>query len=357
MKIATLAAKAVAAGTIGLIALTGCSSPGGSSADAVSATGPVVIQYNPTLYSWAGIIAQNEGFFKKNGVNAELKQIDNGTLATTALASGDITMAFQDLSLVSPYLNKGQKFTAITATGQLSWDVVAPKSSGSPTDFPASVASLKGKKIGVPSLGSVAYYYAQAYLKAAGVDPSSVQFVAVGPFAQVPAVIATGQVDAAVITPDQTYQLEQAGSVKVLFSAVKDRAKVDSELAKVIGTPGAFYFAQSSWAKGNPELVKKVQRSIAQADVWAHDPANLPALTTMLQQMKLLPAKITDQKALQNYVAYAVTFLTTHASPANMQAYVDFWKSNGLLKADVTGAGLLSPTMATTAEQTTAQAK
>jgi NitT/TauT family transport system substrate-binding protein len=354
LKIATFVTKAVAAGAVGLIALTGCSTPGNNPA---GANGPVVIQYNPTLYSWAGIIAQNEGFFKKNGVNAELKQIDNGTLATTALASGDITMAFQDLSLVSPYLNKGQKFTAITATGQLSWDVVAPKNSSSPTAFPASVASLKGKKIGVPSLGSVAYYYAQAYLKAAGVDPSSVQFVAVGPFAQVPAVIATGQVDAAVVTPDQTYQLEKAGSIKVLFSTVKDRDKVDSELAKVIGTPGAFYFAQSAWATKNPGEVKKVQKAIAQADVWAHDPANLPALTSMLQQMKLLPANITDQKALQNYVAYAVTFMSTYASAANMQAYVDFWKSNGLLKADVTGAGLLSPTMATTEEQTVAQAK
>jgi NitT/TauT family transport system substrate-binding protein len=353
VKFGSLFLRACAAVAVGLTVLTGCAAGPAAQGDSDQ---KVVIQYNPTLYSWLGLIADKAGMFKANGVTSELKQIDNGTLATTALASGQITLAFQDLSLVSPYLNKGQKFTAVSGTGLLSWDVIAPKGTASGT-FPESLKSLEGKRIGVPSLGSVAYYYARSYLREAGVDPDKVQFVAVGAFAQVPAVIATKQVDAAVVTPDQTYQLDQAGSIDVLFSAVNDREKVDPKLQKVIGTPGAFYFAQSAWVDANPELVRNVQKSLAQADVWAHDPANRSTLIGYLDELQLLPKTLTETSAKEAFVSYALKFMAGQASPEDMQAYVQFWKSNGVLTLDISGEALLAPSTPKTAADIAALAK
>lgn len=339
MKFTSRTLRALILASIGALVVTGCAgkTDGGG-------TDKVLIQYNPTAYSWLGIVAEKAGIFDENGIDAELKQIDNGTLATTALASGDVTLAFQDLSLVSPYLNKGQDFTAVTATGNLSWDIVAPGSE-KPTSFPESVADLKGKKIGVPALGTVAYYYAQAYLKEVGIDPKEVDFVAVGPFAQVPAVIANGQVDAAVVTPDQTFQLQQTSEVDVLFSAVKDKDKLSKELATVVGTPGSFYFAQTKWVNADQERTENVQKSLVQAQEWAQDPANITELTKILKDMKLLPANIQDDKKLEEFVSYATQFMNSQAAASDMQAYVDFWTSNGVLSADVTGEQLLSPTI------------
>jgi NitT/TauT family transport system substrate-binding protein len=321
---------------VGLLAVTAC---GGS---ATSSHGSrVVIEYNPTLYSWLGVIAQKQGFLKDNGVDAKLEQIQNGTLATTALTSGDIDLAFLDLSLVSGYLNKGEHFTAITGTGKMAWDMVAPKSASAAT-FPASVHSLAGQPVGVPALGSVAYYYARAYLQAAGVNPDNVHYVAVGPFAQVPAAISQGQVKAAVVTPDQTYQLQKSGGVNVLFSSSKDRSLVPPPMQKVIGVPGAFYWARSDWAKKNPTLVGEVQRAMAQADVWAHDPANLSKVTSILSGLSLLPKTFSSQAETEAYVKYSLGFMSSAASQADMAASIAFWKSNKVLTADVSAKELLS---------------
>ncbi|MGB9043852.1 MAG: ABC transporter substrate-binding protein, partial [Pseudolabrys sp.] len=93
--------------TIALMAggvLLAASLAGISSAAAQGKKIVVAIPGIPPIYSVTiAFVAEKQGFFKKHGVDVEIRPFDNGTAAARAVVAGDIDMAW---SPTPPVINQ-----------------------------------------------------------------------------------------------------------------------------------------------------------------------------------------------------------------------------------------------------------
>jgi NitT/TauT family transport system substrate-binding protein len=255
-----LGVTAVAAA--GFIALAGCSSGSSSSAAASSgASGSgagnttIRIALNNTSDSLPIVVAEKQGFFAKNHL----------TVQPTTLA--DITVI---PSLLGRQYDVGFTVAPIFINA-VSAGVKAVMISGNDGDSPAhqgvqvfvgkgitSAASLKGKRIGSPTLTGNINTATKAWLAGNGVDPKSVQFVQV-PTPNMTDELKAGQIDAAeLIYP--FISAAKAGGFKSLGDP--ERSLTSSYLG------GTYWSASSDWAKANPTAVAGFRAAIKEADAW-----------------------------------------------------------------------------------------
>ena len=114
------------------------------------------------------LVAQELGYFKEEGIDAEFVPTNGGNLALIQLAAGN-----GDIGCISP----GNVIAGIQpSVGMqvISFYNVYYKNIWSVSVLPdspiKSLAELRGKKIGVASMGSSAVLYGKAYLAKAGVE-------------------------------------------------------------------------------------------------------------------------------------------------------------------------------------------
>ncbi|MDE3102102.1 MAG: ABC transporter substrate-binding protein [Chloroflexota bacterium] len=157
-----------------------------------------------SAFLWA-YLAEDSGIFKSNGLNVDLKYI-RSTEAVTALIAGQIDVS---LGAGSDVLN------AAVNGGDLV--VVAVPTPTYPFVFEVApgitkAADLKGKKIGVSSLGSSSDIATRVALKKLGLDPDTdVTIVAVGSAASRTAAAVSGAIQGAVSLVPDDLVLEDKG--------------------------------------------------------------------------------------------------------------------------------------------------
>lgn len=131
-------------------------------------------------------VANERGYFKKMGLDIQVKKFNDGALAVPSMLAGELDISlmtanaafFNSVAKGAPMvvvLDRGQNkpgygYTAINVTQEL-YDQGVKKAS----DF----AKLKGKRIGVGAVGSINQYTTAKALQKAGLDPrKDVQWVA-----------------------------------------------------------------------------------------------------------------------------------------------------------------------------------
>ena len=93
------------------------------------------------------LVADKEGFFKKNGVDVTVRPFDNGTFAARAVVAGEIDVAMSVTALlISQISNAGVPLVGIWGMEHPDWLI------GS-TDPSASCATMKGQAVGVDTPG------------------------------------------------------------------------------------------------------------------------------------------------------------------------------------------------------------
>lgn len=155
--------------------------------------------------SWPMWIAQDGGYYRKNGLDVELvfgvhpapiaAVISGNAAMTSAGADPALLSASKDRSLVllGSFLNKG------------SFALVANKNI-------SQVGQLAGKRIGVGRVGDPPYHVTVSLLKKHGISAKDVQWLSVGVDAAArAATLSSGQIDATLITAPAYFRLEAAG--------------------------------------------------------------------------------------------------------------------------------------------------
>lgn len=151
------------------------------------------------------LISKTEGFYTQNGLNVNDTQIP-GVTGTAALIAGQV-----DVSI------SGGSEALAAAVGGADLAVVAvtvPKYDFVLTTTPSiqSPADLKGKKLGVPSIGSSSDIAARLMLEREGLDPNSdVTIVPLGNANQRLPALLGGAVDAVLLTPPDNVPATDAG--------------------------------------------------------------------------------------------------------------------------------------------------
>lgn len=215
-------ALATAAFLMGTVALTGCAgSKSNTAANATASGASSAAAYTGTVKlgvsSWIGFaplyVAQQEGFFKKEGANVEIDTIQSGGDRKTALASNKIQGMASTVDTHVMTAAAGISLTQILALDTSSGGdgVVAKKTISSFED-------LKGKTVALDTTGGASYFWFNYLLAQHNMTMSdvTVENMTAG---DAGAAFVAGKVDAAVTWQPWLSKAEATSFGKVLVSS------------------------------------------------------------------------------------------------------------------------------------------
>jgi ABC-type nitrate/sulfonate/bicarbonate transport system substrate-binding protein len=266
-----------------LLALTalvaaGCGSSGNSSGSgSTNAAGGIagkrfVIMLQSTPSTSKVVTAHAVDLLKKQGVKAELKFNASSTnVAISELLNGNIDVygeavvggiggAIQGIPLEDFALQQPRADYVMLGKAPM-----------------ATLADMKGKKIGIQDTTGANYGQLLLALQKAGLTTKDIHIVtAGGQSTRLPALVA-GRVDATMLSHSAEIQLRNRG-FNVLFDYTKDATELYDDNS----------FATKKWLAANKDLAVAWNKALMQSFVWFNDPANADAVVT--EALKLAPA-------------------------------------------------------------------
>jgi NitT/TauT family transport system substrate-binding protein len=311
-----LASAAIAAG----MALSGVGAASASAAQTLR------IMYNPNPTNTSIVVAQQQGFFKKNGLNVQLMTSQATAALMPALGKQFDLLTTTPTSVLQaaaaglkPELVGGE---TIENTQYQSSYIVANKGI-------TSVAQLKGQKIGVVSLAGVLYSSMLIRLHRAGLTTSDVTFVQV-PFADMNSDLQSGTVQAVVtIYPFQGQMLGEGYS------------NLGNPVIAVVGSQNAMdagWVSTQAWAASHAKAIKEFGKAQAQALAWMK--ANPSGVATILENSFQLPAFVATKYDAVDYTNFSITpnYLLPWAGPLATSGQLKKKLTNKQVKALVYGS-------------------
>ena len=197
-------------------AVAACGGSAGSAGAGGTKTTSITVGYVPYSDDVALFLAKDKGFFAKHGLNATLAPAANPIAVVSSMVSGQQQFGFITTPVLINVNTKGTSLKCVsTVDGQQpappapdSTSLVAAKGSGI-----TSVNGLAGKKVATVQLTSLNSLSVAVLAKQAGINPRSTQLIQM-PFPQMPAALAQGRVQAAVIVaPFVNQALAQGATV------------------------------------------------------------------------------------------------------------------------------------------------
>jgi len=140
-------------------------------------------------------VAQEEGLFKKHGIDMELIHIASSSRGIQAILAGEIGFSYMDGNNAIQANLKGAGLALVAgATNRMVFSLMARPEI-------KKIADLRGKKIGITRVGSSTHTSALYALGQAGLKPNDYQIL---PLLEVPNIftaLVAGQIDAGVVSP------------------------------------------------------------------------------------------------------------------------------------------------------------
>ena len=222
-------------------------------------------------------VAAEQGFYRKQGVNVEVINIRSGPQTMAAMASGDIQIAYTIPGSVLSAFAAGMDvafFGGIVnrADGDF---VVAPNI--------ARAEELKGKKLGVQSIGGGVWSLAMLALEHLGLEPNrdKILVMVLGDQPVLTQAMATGKIDAAYLGYTFSTLLKEKG-----FRVLLDIGKAP------IPYQGLALAARRSYLQQNGQIVDAVLRGTLEGVAFIQKPGNHEAVVKSLaRHLRLSSAK------------------------------------------------------------------
>lgn len=210
------------AGSSGGASSGGASSGSASSGSASGTVTNVSLGYVPYSDDAALFYAQDGGIFRKHGLNVTFVPQASPVAVEASMASGTEQFGFITIPVLINLNSKGVQVKCVSSVdgNQPSSDandstvLVAAKGSGI-----TSIKDLAGKNVAEVQLTSLNSLAVEVLAKRAGIDPASVHLIAM-PFPQMPAALAQGRVQAAVIVAPFTSTALAEGAVPLIHPNV-----------------------------------------------------------------------------------------------------------------------------------------
>jgi NitT/TauT family transport system substrate-binding protein len=242
--------------------------------------GRIKIGYTAVADYLAAYVAQEEGFFKKRGLETELQLIPLNSTLPAALQSDSIQVGGPTPSVMISAVDGGLDIVALTACAEITkevttFGVVAKAGSGiaEPKDF-------LGKRVGVPGLNAFLHVVFRKWLMDKGLDPKRVTFVEVA-FPQMADILRGGTIDAAV-TGEPIMTRITGGGIGTLIS------NMTPDLAEPL--PTTYWASTRAWATRNAEPVKLFREAIREAVAFV--PGNQDAARAHIAKYTRLPLEV-----------------------------------------------------------------
>jgi len=273
-----------------LIALAGCGGSGAAKkteAPAPAAAPKTATETPPTSPvktmstslapgPWGGVlwlpemVAEGIGSFKTQGIDLKVLQTAGGNDASKALMSGEADFAMVAFDHVLKNRAQGADLVVVAFLNQNPGliMIVQPELK----DSVKSIKDLKGKKVGVSSLGGGTHSTVLSLLKQAGMDPNDVEFVAAKD--KLVEMWDKKQISAAMHVDPQITELVGNNKAWVLYDYRKSK---DTLALYGTGYPLGTLVTRQEIIDKNPELVQRVVSAIMEANAYikSHTPTEV----------------------------------------------------------------------------------
>jgi NitT/TauT family transport system substrate-binding protein len=287
------------------VAASACSSsPSSSSAPASGSVGTsaassatvtnVTLGYVPYSDDASLFYAQDSGIFRQHGLNVNFVAQASPVAVEASMASGTEQFGFVTTPVLINLVSKGVNAKCVSSVdgsqpsnpADDSTVLVAAKGSGI-----TSIKDLAGKNVAEVQLTSLNSLAIEILAKQAGINPTSIHQIAI-PFAQMPAALAQGRVQAAVIVAP--------------FAAT-----ATSEGATVITHPNVDLFpngtvtcldAMGSYISANPTIASEFRAAMDQSIAYSQT-HQAQVKQTLVKGLSLTPAVAASQILATNWNA------------------------------------------------------
>ncbi len=219
-------------------------------------------------------LAQELGFYKEEGIDAELQDFAGGAKALQALIGGsaDVVSGFYDHTI--QMAAEGRQLVAFVT--MLRFPGLVLVTSPQSADQLATIADLKGRIAGVTTAGSSSQMLLTYMLQRHGVPPAAVSITAIGSAATAIAALEHGKVDVGMVA-DPAFTLVRRRNPGVHVLA--DLRTADGVNA-ALGTrayPASVLYARGEWIRSNPDTTARLARAITRALAWmqTHTPQEI----------------------------------------------------------------------------------
>ncbi|MFC9428270.1 ABC transporter substrate-binding protein [Streptomyces sp. NPDC056987] len=233
----------------------------GSGAGASGGTARVKVGVIPIVDVAPIYLGKEKGFYSSRGLELTLETGQGGAAIVPAVISGQFQFGFSNMTslMIAQTNDIPVKAVAngVATTGEQGADFggIAVKK-GSPI---TSAKDLAGKKVAINTLKNIGDTSVRESVRKAGGDPAEVDFVEL-PFDQMPAALAGGRVDAALVVEPALATVKSQGGTVI----ASQYADVSPDLTV------AMYFTSTQFAERNPETVKKFQEATAESLEYAN---------------------------------------------------------------------------------------
>jgi NitT/TauT family transport system substrate-binding protein len=284
----------------------------------------------PAITASMGVyIADQMGFFEKNGIEIQYVNASTGTSATQTLVAGATDFTISDITGAANAIKAGADLKFVS--GQFRYfhgALYCQKEISAAGGYPKNMKNLIGKKIGITGVGAATDSYTRYSLIRAGVNPKLVTIVPIGGAPSLLAAFLAKSVDC--VTAYQPMQLQMPdASVLVDWQAGEGPREFKNYSFNAIVTT-------DTYAKKNLKTVKAVAQSMKEAVNFASDAKNSAAIAEKV--LKFFPGlTLADLTTILTATSqtYSYTISTSNLSNAQkvFTAVVGPWpiKNNGSL--------------------------
>ncbi len=272
-------------------------------------------------------VPQKLGYFKEEGLEVELQGANGGTASAQVLVSGTAQFATTQPEIAMTVREQGGNVVAFFNVKKRGGYAIAVL----PNSPLKTLADLKGKQIGVASLGSGAVPIVKQSLADAGLKDGDYTLVASGTGAPAATALRTGNVDALGLW-DSAYGVIENAGVKMRYIEMP----IQDKLA------GFSMITTDKFMSENPKAVEGMCRAVAKGLVYTL--ANLPAAVRIFHQAypQTVPNNVTPEQAVGNDVNVMNMWLANATKgPASKISYnypemwkfsQDYYLKQGMLK-------------------------
>ena len=219
---------------------------------------------------WVGA---EQGIFRKHGVHVEVINIRSGPQTMAALASGDIQVAYTIPGTVVSAATGG--FDAVFFAGiinQADGDFIGAPQIRGPED-------LKGKRIGVQSIGGGVWSMAMLAIEHLGLDPNrdKMTILIIGDSPVLAQSLSSGGIEATYLNYTHSRALKEKG-----FPLLLDIAKAS------IPYQGLAAATRRTYLRQNPQIIDSLMRGFAETVAFLQKPANKEiVMRTLTRNLRL----------------------------------------------------------------------
>jgi NitT/TauT family transport system substrate-binding protein len=236
-------------------------------------------------------LAEDQGFYKKHGLDVTSVFTGSGSVTSQALIAGEAKVASSSVGPTAGAVGAGADLMIVAGTIHIMpyqfW--VLPQV--------RQPADLKGKRVAISTFGSGSHLAAEVALQVLGLDPvrDKIAIMQVGTQADRVAALVSGRVDATPLEPGFGQSARDKG-----LTVISDLTKLDAPYLNTV------IVASRRYAKENPQIIESFLKGTIDGLAFLPNPANERAVKSVLARR----LKLTTPQSIQ--VMYDTT-LEIHA--------------------------------------------